>query len=164
MSDLEYCIENFHRPRIAKLAEFLLNKSEFPYDYFEPPVFETYMIQVKLDEELIISINYFPIVVTEESPYLFLQLHCVVGEMNESSSSALLNYLSYANNEIELSVYRAEDNRVFLKSVLIDDANAELDIDRISFLLRIFYNNLRSHIENFKLILEGSSFESVVGR
>lgn len=144
---------------MGKLAEYLLTESEFPYDYFEPPAFETYMIQVKLSDGSIISINYFPIEITDEAPYLFLQFHCLLGELNDAPSEDLLKYLSYANSNTELSAFHVDGNQLFLKSVLIDDPEAELDIPRISFVLRIFYNNLSNYINGFKHIVDGGSFE-----
>jgi len=164
MIDLQYCIENFHKPRIGKLAEYLLNESEFPYDYFAPPVFETFMIQVKLSAELILSINYFPIEISDEAPYLFLQFHCLLAEVDGEPSQDLHKYLSLANNSTELSTFYINDNRLFMKSVVIDDPKADLDLDRIRFLLRIFYNNLVSHLASFRHIVEGGSIEGAISR
>jgi len=161
MNDLEYCIENLHKPRIGQLAEFLLKESEFPYDYFAPPVFETYMVQIKLSAELILSVNYFPIEVSDEAPYLFLQLHCLIAELDEEPSPDLYKYLSLANNSTELSSFYIEDKRLFVKSVLIDDPKSALDLPAISFLLRIFYNNLTNHLAAFKHIIAGGSLEGL---
>lgn len=161
MSDLEQCIEGFHKPRIAKLAEFLLAESEFSYDYFEPPAFETYMVQIKLPEDLIISVNYFPIEITNDAPFLFLQFHCLIQELDDEPSADLLKYLSYANNNTELSAFHVDDNRLFLKALLIDEPREALDLARVSFLLRIIYNNLVEHLPPLKLVIEGSTFESV---
>lgn len=162
MIDLQYCIENFHKPRMAKLAEFLLNESEFPYDYFEPPTFETYMAQIKLSEELILSINYFPIEVTDEAPYLFLQLHTLLGELDGEPSADLYKYLSLANNNTELSAFHVDDGKLYIKSVLVEDPLADLDIARISFVMRIFYNNLMAHVPVLKSLLAGASLDEAL--
>lgn len=162
MDDLAYCIENFHKPRMSKLAEFLLTESEFTYDFHEPPVFETHLIQIKLPEELILSINYFPIEITDEAPYLFLQLHCQLAELEHGTSEDFLKYLMRANNDTELSAFNLDGNALYLKTVLIDDAEAELDLPRISFALRIFYNNLFSQISGFRHIIGGGSYEGAI--
>ena len=145
MSDLEYCIENFHKPRMTRLAEFLLNESEFPYEFFEPETFGTYMVQIKISDDLIISVNYFPIEISNDTPYLFLQLHCLLGDCKDSPSPALLQALSDANNATELSAFHVDAGQLYLKSVLTEDPERELDISKFSFMLRIFYNNLLAH-------------------
>ena len=78
MSDLNFCIENLHKPRITEIAEYLLRDTEFDYDFFEPPTFDTYMIQIKLKDDLILSINYYPIEISNDVPFLFLQFHCLI--------------------------------------------------------------------------------------
>lgn len=162
MNDLQYCIENFHKPRMAKLAEFLLTESEFDYDFIEPPVFETYMIQIKLNDDLRLCINYFPIEITDQAPYLFLQLHCVLADLEKEPSEDLLRYLSLVNNNTELSAYQVDESRLFLKSVMIDDPEAALNTAQIGFLLRIFYSNLMDHREGFQVILDGGSYADAV--
>lgn len=162
MDELQYSIENFHKPRIAKLAEFLLRESEYPYDYFEPPTFETYMVQVKLEEELILAINYFPIEISDDAPYLFLQLHTLLGESEAEPSNDLLSYMSQANNSTELSSFQFDEGRLFIKSVLVEDPEAEMDIAKISFVMRIFYNNLLVHAPVFRKLLAGASLEEAI--
>ena len=145
MSDLEFCIENLHKPRITKIAEYLLRDTEFDFDFFEPPTFDTYMIQIKLKDELILTINYYPIEVSDDVPFLLLQFHCLIQELEKSPSSELLAQISKANNGSELSSFYADENKLFLKSVFIDDSEQELDISKISFLLGIFHTNLLEH-------------------
>lgn len=157
MNDLQYSIENFHKPRMAKLAEFLLTEAEFPYDYYEPPSFETYMIQIKLSDEFRISINYFPIEISDQAPYLFLQFHCVVSELDDEPSADLLRYIAWLNTRTELSDYNVDEGRLYMKSVLIDDPEAELDLNKIGFILRIFYRNLVDHLEGIRRVLAGGS-------
>ncbi len=153
MNDLEYCIENFHKPRMTKLAEFLLQESEFPYDFFEPETFGTYMIQIKVSDECIISVNYYPIEISSDTPYLFLQLHCLLSEFNSDPTAGFLQALSDANNATELSTFHAENNQLFLKSVMTEDPEQELDIPKFSFMLRIFYNNLMAHRDSLTRLL-----------
>tara|TARA_B100000945_G_scaffold292090_1_gene267095 strand:+ start:1237 stop:1701 length:465 start_codon:yes stop_codon:yes gene_type:complete len=145
MSDLNFCIENLHKPRITEIAEYLLRDTEFEYDFFEPPTFDTYMIQIKLKDDLILSINYYPIEISDDVPFLFLQFHCLIKELENSPSSELLAQISEANNGSELSSFYADENKLFLKSVFIDDSEQELDISKISFLLGIFHSNLLEH-------------------
>ena len=145
MSDLNFCIENLHKPRITEIAEYLLRDTEFEYDFFEPPTFDTYMIQIKLKDDLILSINYYPIEISNDVPFLLLQFHCLIKELETSPSSELLALISEANNGSELSSFYADENKLFLKSVFIDDSEQELDISKISFLLGIFHTNLLEH-------------------
>ena len=145
MSDLNFCIENLHKPRITEIAEYLLRDTEFEYDFFEPPTFDTYMIQIKLKDDLILSINYYPIEISNDVPFLLLQFHCLIKELETSPSSELLAQISEANNGSELSSFYADENKLFLKSVFIDDSEQELDISKISFLLGIFHTNLLEH-------------------
>ena len=145
MSDLNFCIENLHKPRITEIAEYLLRDTEFDYDFFEPPTFDTYMIQIKLKDDLILSINYYPIEISNDVPFLLLQFHCLIKELETSPSSELLALISEANNGSELSSFYADENKLFLKSVFIDDSEQELDISKISFLLGIFHTNLLEH-------------------
>lgn len=162
MDDLQYCIEHFHKPRMARFAEFLLNESEFPYDYFAPPAFDTYMAQIKLAEDLILSVNYFPIEITDDAPYLFLQLHTLLGELEGEPTADLYEYLSLANNSTELSAFHVDGGRLFIKSVLVDDPQAELDISRISFVMRILYNNLMAHLPVLQKLLAGASLDEAM--
>ena len=145
MTDLAYCIENFHKPRMTQIAQFLLEKLEFPYDFFEPPTFETYMVQIKLPQDLIISVNYFSIELSDDTPYLFLQLHCLLGELQGPPGTELLKAVTEANNATELSQFHVADNQLFLKSVLIDDPGQDLDIAQVAFQLQIFHSNLLDH-------------------
>ncbi len=162
MIDLDYCVENFHKPRMSRLAEHLLLESEFSYDFFEPPAFETYMVQIKLAEESILSVNYFPIEVTDEVPYLFLQLHTLIGEVADQPSSDLLAYLSLANNNTELSSFHIDDGKVYVKFVQVEDPEASLEVAQISFILRIFYNNLLTHAPVIRKLIAGASLEDVL--
>ena len=148
MSDLEYCIEHFHKPRMGQLAKFLLEKSEFSYEFFEPPTFETYMIEIQLPKGLIISINYFPIEITDETPFLFLQIHCLIKELETEPSSALLKTVAEVNSATELSSIYLDDGILFQKTVWVDDPQQDLDLARVGFLLRIFYNNLVSQLDS----------------
>lgn len=147
MNDLAYCIENYHKPRMSQIAEFLLEKTEFSYDFFEPPTFETYMVQIKLPQGLIISINYFPIEITRDAPYLFLQLHCLLEELKSPPSFELLKAIVDANSATELSQFHLADDQLFLKSLLIDDPRQVMDLPQVAFQLQIFHGNLMAYGE-----------------
>ncbi len=153
MSDLEFCIENFHKPRLTKIAEYLLRDTDFEYDFFEPPTFETHMIQVKLRDELILSINYYPIEISNDVPFLFLQFHCLIHELEDDPSNELLAQISEANNGSELSSFYIDNKQLFLKSVLTDDPEQDVDIKTISFVLGIFHNNLLEHKDALRSVV-----------
>ena len=98
-----------------------------------------------MGSEMCIRDSYYPIEISNDVPFLFLQFHCLIKELETSPSSELLAQISEANNGSELSSFYADENKLFLKSVFIDDSEQELDISKISFLLGIFHTNLLEH-------------------
>ena len=145
MEDLEYAIKNFHKPRMSKIAEHLLKESDFLFDYFQPPTFETYMVQIKLPDDSIIAINYFLVEVSSETPFLFLQFHCLLSEFVSPPSDALIRTVLESNNAVELGQFCFDNNQLFFKSVMVDYPEWPLDISLFSFYLRVFRGNLTAH-------------------
>ena len=111
MEDLEYVIKNFHKPRMSKIADHLLKESNFSFDYFQPPTFETYMVQIKLPDDSIIAINYFLVEVSSETPFLFLQFHCLLSEFVPPPNDALIRTVLESNNAAELGQFCIENNQ-----------------------------------------------------
>jgi len=153
MGDLEFCMENFHKPRLSKLAEFVLTETDYSYQFYAPPSVETYLIQINISELFILSVSYLPIEITDEVPFLFLQFHCLIGELKGNPSNELLTAMSGANNATELSSFHIKENELYIKSVLAEDPESSLDLRKISFSLGIFQNNLLDHQESLRALV-----------
>jgi hypothetical protein len=155
MNDLKYSIENYHKPRLSTLAEHILGETNLEYDFFSPPTFETYMIQIKIPSIPIICINYIPIPLDDETPFLFLQLHAVVAEDIDISNKELLSYLNFANNNTVVSSFLADDGNVNLRAIITDNPTKDLDITNIIYSLKLASNNLRGHLELIQMLGKG---------
>lgn len=155
MNDLKYSIENYHKPRLSSLAEHILSKTNLEYDFFSPPTFETYMIQIKIPSSPIICINYIPIPLDDDTPFLFLQLHAVVVEDADISNKELLSYLNFANNNTVLSSFLADDGKVNLRAIITDNPTMDLNLANIIYSLQLISNNLMGHLELIQMICKG---------
>ncbi len=153
MGDLEFCMENFHKPRLSKLAEYVLTETDYSYQFYSPPAVETYLIQIEISQQFILSVSYLPIEISDDVPFLFLQFHCLIGELTGSPSNELLTTMSDANNATELSSFHIKENEIYIKSVLAEDPESSLDLRKIAFSLGIFQNNLLDHQESLRALV-----------
>jgi len=155
MNDLNYSIENYHKPRLSSLASHILSETNLEYDFFSPPTFETYMIQIKIPSSPIICINYIPIPLNDETPFLFLQLHAVVLEEVNTSNKELLAYINFANNNTVVSSFLADNGEVSIRAIITDNPTKDLDITNVIYSLELASNNLMGHLELIQLVGKG---------
>jgi len=148
--------EDFHRPRLAGLAEYLLSKTKFKYEFFSPPTLDLYMIQLSLDDETHVAVNYLPVELNEELPFLFLQLYCTVADEISKTSADLINYILFANNNTMLSAFYLEADQVYIKSLITQQPETDFEYDVFMFHLNLFQNNLKDHQGSIRSIIKGS--------
>ena len=162
MDSIKEVEEEFHRPRLAAIAEHLLSNTKFKYEFFSPPAMELYLLQVHLDKETIVSINYLPVELDEQLPYLFLQMHYTIVD-DIKISSDLREYILFANNNTVLSSFHIENNEVYIKTVITQNPDEDPDFEMLMFNLGVLGNNLIDHQKMMRAIASGKmSFTEAV--
>ena len=75
------------------MAKHILLNTKLDYDFFGPPDFESYMIQLKIVDCPIVCVNYILLELTNDNPMLLLQIYSTIIEEVNTLDRELLSTL-----------------------------------------------------------------------
>ncbi|MDC3285533.1 hypothetical protein OAU94_03750 [Flavobacteriaceae bacterium] len=153
---LDQNIENYHKTRLKELAKHILLNTKLDYDFFGPPDFESYMIQLKIVDCPIVCVNYILLELTNDNPMLLLQIYSTIIEEVNTLDREILSYINFANSNDAINSFVVDDGSLFMRSVFIDNPAKKLDVTSIIYSLKLTSNSLLIHSESLRAIANGT--------